>query len=161
VRLKIGVSDSWQGSYRKADVRPGGDGRGNTASGAGRLSVTAADASDENGPGPPGSYLDAAYDGIIGKLVFLKNGEYELYSGNASRRGNYAFFTLENRMLLELRPGTITGLSRETYLVETENGESSAAAPWKALTLVRVRLSTQGFQEVHEAAISLSLVTES
>jgi hypothetical protein len=160
VRLKIGVSDSWQGSYRKAEVRRGGDGRGNTAPEAGRL-LAAADASGEDGTEPPGSYLDAAYDGIIGKLVFLKNGEYELHSGNAFRRGNYAFFTLDNRMLLELRPGTITGLSRETYLVETEIGESSPAGPWKALTLVRVRLSTQGFQEVHEAAISLSLVTES
>jgi hypothetical protein len=161
VRLKIGVSDSWQGSYRKAEIHREGDRRGNTVPGDGRFSVTAADASDENGPGPSGSYLDAAYDGIIGKLVFLKNGEYELHSGNAFRRGNYAFFTLENRTLLELRPGTITGLSRETYLVETGTGESSAAAPWQALTLVRVRLSTQGFQEVHEAAISLSLVTES
>jgi hypothetical protein len=159
VRLKIGVSDSWQGSYRKAEIRRGGDGRGNALPEAGRFSA-AADASGEDEPEPPGSYLDAAYDGIIGKLVFLKNGEYELYSGNAFRRGNYAFFTLDNRMLLELRPGTITGLSRETYLVEPENGESFTALPWKALTLLRVRLSTQGFQEVHEAAISLSLITE-
>jgi hypothetical protein len=159
VRLKIGVSDSWQGSYRKAEARRGQG--GNTAPEADRSSAAAADTSGEDEPEPPDSYLDAAYDGIIGKLVFLKNGEYELYSGSAFRRGNYAFFTLDNRMLLELRPGTITGLSRETYLVEPENGESSPAVPWKALTLVRVRLSTQGFQEVHEAAISLSLVTES
>jgi hypothetical protein len=154
VRLKIGVSDSWHGSYRKAESRYGGGGRGNAF-------PKIADASGEDEPGSPGSYLDAAYDGIIGKLVFLKNGEYELYSGNASRRGNYAFFTLDNQMVLELRPGTITGLARETYLVEPENGETPHEVPWKALTLVRVRLSTQGFQEVHEAAISLSLVTES
>ncbi|MDR2785649.1 MAG: pallilysin-related adhesin [Treponema sp.] len=161
VRLKIGVSDSWHGSYRKAESRHGGNGRGSALPEAGGRSAIAADISDENEPESPVSYLDAAYDGIIGKLVFLKSGEYELYSGSAFRRGNYAFFTLDNRMLLELRPGTITGLSRETYLVEPENGETSRAIPWKTLTLVRVRLSTQGFQEVHEAAISLSLVTES
>ncbi|MDR2052328.1 MAG: pallilysin-related adhesin [Treponema sp.] len=161
VRLKIGVSDSWHGSYRKAESRREENGWKGVLSGSGTLSVTAADASGENEPGSPASYMDAAYNGIIGKLVFLKNGEYELYSGNAFRRGNYAFFTLDNRMVLELRPGTITGFSRETYLVEPENSETFRTAPWKAFTLVRVRLSTQGFQEVHEAAISLSLVTES
>ncbi|MDR1412051.1 MAG: pallilysin-related adhesin [Spirochaetaceae bacterium] len=152
VRLKIGVSDSWQGSYRKAEPRRGEDGRR-------PFSIIAADSSGEGEPGPLVSYLDAAYDGPIGKLVFLKSGEYELRSGNVSSRGNYAFFTLDNRIVLELRPGTITGVSRETYLVEPGSGESPA--PWKALTLVRVRLSIQGFQEVHEAAIPLSLVTES
>jgi hypothetical protein len=152
VRLKIGVSDSWHGSYRKAEPRRGEEDR------RGPLSAIAADASGEDGPGPLVSYLDAAYDGSIGKLVFLKSGEYELHSGNASSRGNYAFFTLDNRIVLELRPGTAAGLSRETYLVEPGSGESPPPAPWQALTLVRVRLSVRGFQEVHEAAISLSLV---
>jgi hypothetical protein len=154
VRLKIGVNNSWDGSYRKAETRHGGDGRGNADAGGGRA---AARAPGGNAPAPLVSYFDAAYDGLIGKFVFLKNGEYELRSGGAARRGNYAFFTLDSRILLELRPGTITGLSRETYLVEYESGGQPPAAPWKALTLVRVRLSTQGFQEVHEAAISLSL----
>jgi hypothetical protein len=161
VRLKIGINNSWDGSYRKAGSHREGDRRENAAPRVNRVSSPAIDAFDENAPESLVSYLDAAYDGFIGKLVFYKNGEYKLHSGDAIHSGNYAFFTLDNQLLLELRPGTISGLSRETYLVEYENGKSAPPAPWEALTLLRVRLSTQGFQEVHEAAISLSLVTES
>jgi hypothetical protein len=161
VRLKIGVSDSWQGSYRKAEPRRDEDIRGNAALPASPFAAAPDDASGEDKPEPYVSCMDAVYDGITGKFVFSKSGEYELYKGNASRKGNYAFFTLDNRILLELRPGVITGLPRETYLVDGESGESNPPAPWETLTLTRIRLSTRGFQEVHEAVISLSLVTES
>jgi hypothetical protein len=157
VRLKIGVNNSWDGSYRKAGTRREEDRRTNVVPGVNRVSASAIAASEDHNS--LASYLDAAYNGFIGKLIFYKSGKYELYSGTTARSGNYAFFILDNRLLLELRPGTITGLSRETYLVEYESDESSQA--WETLTLVRVRLSTQGFQEVHEAAISLSLVVNS
>jgi hypothetical protein len=154
VRLKIGINNSWDGSYRKAGTLREGDRNGSIGLEASRVTASV---TGENPPGPPASYLDAAYDGFIGKLVFHQNGNYELHSANTTFNGNYAFFTLAGRVLLELRPGTITGLSRETYLVEYKPG----SPPWETLTLVRVRLSTRGFQEVHEAAISLSLVAES
>ncbi|MDR2070435.1 MAG: pallilysin-related adhesin [Treponema sp.] len=134
VRLKLGVDDSWDGSYRQAKNMTAG------------LS---------DGVRPVTPYLDASYDGSIGKLVFSKDGFYELYTQGAVRKGKYAFFALDDRELLELRPGGITGLPRETYLVSWHIPESSEVFQ-KDLTLIRVRLGTQGIQEVlHEAAISL------
>jgi hypothetical protein len=134
VRLKLGVNDSWDGSYRKA---------GSMAAGL----------SDDAPPVVP--YVDASYDGSIGKLVFYKDGFYELYAQGTARKGKYAFFALDGQELLELRPGGISGLPRETYLVSRQIPEFSSATR-EDLTLIRVRLGTQGIQEVHEAAISLA-----
>lgn len=127
VRLKLGVNDSWDGSYRKA---------GSMAPGF----------SEDTPLVVP--YLNASYDGSIGKLIFSKEGFYELYAQGTVRKGKYAFFALDGRKLLELRPGGITGLARETYLVSRQSPEE--------LILIRVRLGTQGIQEIHEAAISLA-----
>jgi hypothetical protein len=135
VRLKIYVTAPWDGSYRKAGVVE------NTASMAG----------PENKVLP---YIDAAYDGSIGRLVFSPDGNYALYSGGSvQKRGKYAFFMLDNQELLELRPQNGAGLSHETYRVE----RSSQANP-ENLTMVRIRLGTRGIQELHEAAISLSRI---
>jgi hypothetical protein len=134
VRLKLGVSDSWDGSYRKEKA-------------------VAADLSISTLPVVP--YIDASYDGSIGKLVFYKDGFYDLYVQETVRKGKYAFFTLEGKELLELRPGGIAGSPRETYLVTRKIPESSAGSR-ENLTLVRVRLGTRGIQEIHEAAISLA-----
>jgi hypothetical protein len=133
VRLKLGVNDSWDGSYRKAG------------------SAIAGLSDDVRSVVP---YLDASFDGSIGKLVFGKNGFYELYAQGTVRKGKYTFFALDEHELLELRPGGITGLARETYLVSWQVPESSAGS--RTLTLTRVRLGAGGIQEVHEAAISLA-----
>jgi hypothetical protein len=133
IQLKLGVNDSWDGSYRKAE---------SLAIGASRAIP------------PVVPYVDASYDGSIGKLVFGKNGFYELYGQETVLTGKYTFFALDDRELLELRPGGITGLSRETYLV-TRQGQDEEAGSGEALTLLRVRLGTRGIEEVHEAAISL------
>ncbi|MDR0759042.1 MAG: pallilysin-related adhesin [Treponema sp.] len=134
VRLKLSVTDSLDGSYRKA---------GSTMAGL----------SDEVRSVVP--YLDASFDGSIGKLVFDKDGFYELYTQGTVCKGKYAFFALDEHELLELRPGGITGLARETYLVSWQIPESSSGSS-KSLTLIRVRLGAGGIQEVHEAAISLA-----
>jgi hypothetical protein len=131
VRLKINISASWDGSYRKA----------------GSFETAA-----EKPPAAVIPYMDAVYDGSIGKLIFNKDGGYELYAEGAVRTGKYAFFPLEGEEVLELKPGNISGLPRETYLVERENPDSGG------LTLVRVRLGTRGIQELHEAAIFLAPV---
>ncbi|GHV81606.1 hypothetical protein AGMMS49991_01640 [Spirochaetia bacterium] len=134
VRLPISVSDFWDGAYRKAGAIDG------------RTVDTGQDALQQVTP-----YLDAAYDGSIGKLTFYKNGFYELSTDGNVRNGSYAFFMLDDHEMLELRPGSISGLTRETYLVERQSRNTA-----DGLTLSRVRLSTKGFQEVHEAAISLT-----
>jgi hypothetical protein len=134
VQLKLGVNDSWDGSYRKAETLAIGT---------------------SNPISPVVPYLDASYDGSIGKLVFDKNGFYELYGQGTVLKGKYTFFALDDKELLELRPGGIMGLSRETYLVTRQTPEAAAGSR-EDLTLVRVRLSTRGIEEVHEAAISLA-----
>ncbi|MDR3129997.1 MAG: pallilysin-related adhesin [Treponema sp.] len=130
VRLKLGVNDSWDGSYRK-------------------VSSMASGLSDNALSVVP--YLDASYNGSIGKLVFSKEGSYELYTQGTVFKGKYAFFVLDNCEILEMRPGSITGLSRETYLVSRQSGQNSQVE----LTLNRVRLGTKGIEELHEAAFSL------
>ncbi|MDR2246190.1 MAG: pallilysin-related adhesin [Treponema sp.] len=134
VRLKLSVTDSWDGSYRK-------------------MGSTMAGLSEEVHSVVP--YLDASFDGSIGKLVFDKEGFYELYTQGTVRKGKYAFFALEEHELLELRPGGITGLVRETYLVSWQIPEPASGSP-KSLVLIRVRLGAGGIEEVHEAAISLA-----
>jgi hypothetical protein len=135
VRLKIGVSAPWDGSYRKA----------------GNAEHTAA--LSEGGGAIP--HLDAAYDGSIGRIAFSSDGNYTLSSGGiAQQRGKYAFFMLDRQELLELRPQS--GTSHETYRVEHSDGREAGA--YESLTLVRIRLGTGGIQELHEATISLALI---
>jgi hypothetical protein len=130
VRLKIKISASWDGSYRRTGVF------------------------ETAGEKPPAvtPYVDAAYDGSIGKLIFNKDGVYELHAEGSIMTGKYAFFSLEGQELLELKPGNINSLPRETYVV---NRGDAASGEDGTLTLVRVRLGTRGIQDSHDAAISL------
>jgi hypothetical protein len=135
VRLKIKVDAPWNGSYRKA----GPPGRLPPGAGAGKA-----------------AHISAAYDGSIGKISFGADGSYELSAGGTLKQGNYSFFSLNGREVLELRPAAAPE-GRETYLVEAPPEENSGAAPRKRLTLRRVRLGARGLQELHEGAISLTL----
>jgi hypothetical protein len=130
VRLKIYVTASWDGSYRKAE----------TTEAAAALSK------------PPNTvpYIDASYEGSIGRIVFSPDGNYTLVSGGIEKRGRYVFFTLDNQELLALRPVNGGTGAHETYRVERSGAEDSGA-----LTLERIRLRTSGVQELHEAAVSL------
>ncbi|MDR1566766.1 MAG: pallilysin-related adhesin [Treponema sp.] len=145
VRLKLGVNTVWDGSYRKAEP----------------MENRAAKPSGNS------AYIDAVYDGSIGKIRFYPDGNYEFYAGDAFRQGKYAFFSLEGRELLELRSTDprVGGLSRdrETYVVESPSvpeGEEDKAGPRKTMTLLRVRLGARGIQELHEGTISLTLANE-
>ncbi|MDR1211178.1 MAG: pallilysin-related adhesin [Spirochaetaceae bacterium] len=136
VRIKIGVSDPWNGSYRKA----------------GTVSSRREQASPE-----PYPYIDSVYSGYIGKMTFDKTGSYSLDSGTSVQRGRYAFFMLGDTELLELRSGT----DRNVYRVNWgEGGRQNQNPPPAELTLVRVRLSTRGIQELHETAISMTMNPE-
>ncbi|GHT98620.1 hypothetical protein FACS1894142_5190 [Spirochaetia bacterium] len=141
VRLPINISDSWDGSYRKAS---------NVENRSAKAEITVT------------PYLDAVYDGSLGKIVFSGDGTYELFTDGASLKGKYAFFMLDDRELLELRPsslpadGSASGSPRETYLVDRPVQDQERA---QEVTLVRVRLGTRGIQELHETAISLVLIS--
>ncbi|GHV53582.1 hypothetical protein AGMMS49579_12610 [Spirochaetia bacterium] len=139
VHLKITTNNSWDGSYRRAGTVK-------------RNAQQTAPAVD--------SYIDALYDGSIGKLHFSRNGVYELNSGGTAKKGRYAFFMIAAQELLELRPDNPAGGSlagspagtaavRETYQVERA-GEGGA------LSLSRIRIGAMGIQNLHEGVIALT-----
>jgi len=131
VRLKIRLNDSWDGSYRKA----------------GALSPAAG----AEGPRVP-AFWEAVYDGSLGTLTFTADGFYTLSSGNGAREeGRYAFYRMDGKEFLELRP---QGAGRITYRVESAEQEP----PYNRLTLVKVRLGTKGLVELHDAVISLARI---
>ena len=135
VRLKINVNPPWDGSYRKAGP-------------------------PENHVKKPAAavnaYIDACYDSSIGRIRFFPNGAYEINTKGTTRQGNYAFFNVDDKELLELRSTELRSSElrstdlrsaeqasaenrpaesrsegspapqRETYLVEAEPDRSSA-----------------------------------
>jgi hypothetical protein len=140
VRLKISVSASWDGSYRRA---------GNTTR-----------ASTEEKPLRP--YTDAVYDSSMGRLRFYPNGEYELNSSGALTRGRYAFFRTSGSDLLELRPErnavkSENGDHRFIYtLTSMESARNNNGSRNENLSLSRIRLGASGIHELHEAPIILT-----
>jgi hypothetical protein len=155
VRLKIGVSASWDGSYRRAGTIEK------------QLSPAA---------GPVNSYIDAVYDSSLGKFHFFEDGAYELNSGGSVKKGRYAFFLIRDQELLELRPEfrpdqdapvrsdrnpetrSENGSSpaREIYRIESSSREEGGGGTRKTLSLSRVRLGAMGIQDLHEPVISLT-----
>jgi hypothetical protein len=159
VRLKIALSASWDGSYRRAGTVPRNAGNG------------------EKTIRPP---IDALYDSSLGRLRFYPSGEYELSSGGALQKGRYVFFQVNGQELLEFRPegtgsrnGTAAQLSASTainnnsagtrtvYLLDkARNGDDAAGDIPGSLNLSRVRLGATGIQDLHEGAILLTAVQE-
>ena len=138
VRLKIGVNAPWDGSYKKAGLN------------------------ENRRPKPKStsSHIDAFYDGSLGKIHFLSNGSYELNSGGNIVQGKYAFFNLNDKELLEFRStdhrydnrADNIPPPREIYLVEGENRQT--------LTLIKVRIGTNGIVKLNERAVVLTMVSE-
>ena len=135
LRLKIFLSASWDGSYRRAGA-------------VARALI------EEKSARP---YTDAVYDSSMGRLRFHANGEYELSSSGTLSKGRYAFFRTGSYDLLELRPER-NGAGGDNRLVYHCTGmESGGGASESAnLSLARVRLGTSGIQEFHEAPIILT-----
>jgi len=148
VRLKIYLSASWDGSYRRA----------------GNAIRTLPDKKTIS------PFTDAVYDSSLGRLRFRANGEYELSSSGTLEKGRYAFFRVGSNDLLELRPekngvnGANNG-NEENRLIyncvsmDAAGKNDSAEDPVpisESLSLSRVRLGTLGIQELHEAPIILT-----
>ncbi|MDR1375100.1 MAG: pallilysin-related adhesin [Treponema sp.] len=144
VHLRIGVTGSWNGSYRR--VKGVGTPKDNADNGA-FIQVR----------------FTAEYSGSIGKIAFYEDGSYLLTNGELEQRGKYAFFAVDNNQLLELRRSEVqNGVhQRETFRVETANRRPGPGPGlYENLTLFRVRLGTKGLQEMHETTISLALSGE-
>ncbi|MDR3334539.1 MAG: pallilysin-related adhesin [Treponema sp.] len=128
VRLKIGVNASWDGSYRKAGAFENQTAKAQSIP----------------------SYIDAQYNSTIGTVRFFPDGAYQV-SGETLQRGRYSFFLLNGEELLELRSDNTSTPSRTTYVVEHAKETGN-------LTLLPVRLGTQGIQRLHEVAVFLGEV---
>jgi hypothetical protein len=128
VRLKITVTESWDGSYRRA----------------------AAVNLEESGPSIKPAF-NALYDSSLGRFQFQNTGEYTISSGGALKKGHYVFFKVNEHDLLELRPeeGTQSAESRTVYRIDTSGA---------VLSLSRVRLGTVGIQDMLETPITLTPV---
>jgi len=136
VRLKISVNTSWDGSYRRA----------------GAPAAREPDASIRPA-------ADAVYDSTWGKLHFNDSGEYAITSGSSSRKGRYVFFRVNNVELLELRPvddlentdsrSERNAQDRMVYQIDAFAG---------GLILSRVRLGTNGIQDLLEPPVTLTPV---
>jgi hypothetical protein len=124
VRLKIGNDAGWDGSYRKTV--------NNMIAGTPKSSQAIP------------AYINAVYNGIIGKIHFSFDGVYELVSGSTVQKGRYSFFALNGQEMLELR---LENSPRETYKVSYQDGN---------LSLQRVRIGANGVQDLHEPAVLLS-----
>ena len=139
VRLKIGVNDTWDGSYRRADAQS-------------RLMAAA---------NPASLYTSGEYYGAPGVFILFPDGRYELKTDVSTVAGNYAFIQVVDTEFLELRPGALAGLPRETYLVERKarDNPEDPALPFEDLALDRGVLTIAGFQAVHEGAISFVMAS--
>jgi len=145
VRLNLGVSAPWDGSYRKA----------------GPLENRAQKPKSEN------AHIDAWYEGPMGKMHFFSDGSYELNSGGVLRQGKYAFFYLGDQELVELRSNELrsgesnhqsnSALNREIYLIE--KSEADLPNP-KTLTMNKVRIGARGIVMLNERAVVLTLVSD-
>jgi hypothetical protein len=141
VRLKIGISASWDGTYRRA----------------GRVYA--------NDP-PPRPYTDASYDSSMGRLRFYPNGDYELNSSDKSVKGRYAFFRVNDMDMLEIRPDrganpypAQNNEERMIYRIAlSANAAGRDSQTAENFSLIRVRLSPSGIQELHEGQIFLTKV---
>ena len=145
MRLKIGVSASWDGSYRRAGALP-----------------RAAQAERTLKP-----YTEAVYDSAMGRLLLHGNGEYELSSGGTLTKGRYAFFQVSDSNLLELRPERNSARNNEDRLIYRFSGGETSLAPADSgtaieaqgienLILSRVRLGAGGIHDLHEGNIILT-----
>ncbi|MDR1836424.1 MAG: pallilysin-related adhesin [Treponema sp.] len=101
VQLRIAVSTSWDGTYRRVG--------------------TAAFREPASIIRPA---VDAVYDSSLGRLRFQNTGEYTITSGGIVRGGRYVFYTVEEQELLELRPNGSEGENRMIYKVD-KSGDSS------------------------------------
>ncbi|MCL2442888.1 MAG: pallilysin-related adhesin [Treponema sp.] len=95
VRLKILVSTTWDGSYRRA-------GTANFREAVSQVQPT----------------VDSLYDSSLGRIQFDNSGEYSISSSGNVRRGRYVFYRVDDNNLLELRPSDENEENRLIYKIE-------------------------------------------
>lgn len=137
VRLKIGISGRWDGSYRKlASDRAAPDAE-----------------TPEARPGAPlaGTWTSdpSAQSGAGLRMVLRKDGSFESSMGSERSRGRYAMFMQDTLEILELRPESG---NRSTFSVVRSSADGTTT-----LSLREVRLGVRGAEQSGEEEIKLYL----
>jgi hypothetical protein len=128
VRMKIIVSTSWDGTYRRAGA-----------------------VKTEKPKSSIKPSLNALYDSSLGRLRFHDTGAYTITAGNTAKNGRYVFYKVDENDLLELRPE-----DTENEVTEGRMVYKVEAIGNSALILSRVRLGTTGIQSTMEPPIMLT-----
>jgi len=130
VRLRITSNTTWDGTYRRA--------------GAAKIKEV------ESQMRPT---INAVYDSSWGRIQFNNSSEFTISSSGKIRKGRYVFYRVDNNDLLELRMEGNTreegGENRMVY--KTESGAG-------ILILTRVRVGTNGIQDLLEPPVTLTPV---
>ena len=135
VRLRITANTTWDGSYRRAGI------------------AKAREIISFLHPA-----INAQFDSSWGRVEFDIHGGYTITSSGSNRNpasagGRYVFYRIDNNDLLELRPAELRfgdTDNRLVYLVESAAG---------VMILSRVRVGTNGIQDLQEPPITLTPVT--
>ncbi|MDR2965280.1 MAG: pallilysin-related adhesin [Treponema sp.] len=129
VRLRIVANTSWDGAYRRI-----------------RIAIQ-----QDTVPSVRPS-INTQYDSTWGRIQFFASGEYTITSGSfantAVKKGHYVFFKAENHELLEMRPEEGSN-NRMIYRVDNTGSR---------ISLARVRLGTNGVQDLFETPVILTPV---
>ncbi|MDR2494581.1 MAG: pallilysin-related adhesin [Spirochaetaceae bacterium] len=134
VRLRLGVTASWDGSYRKAGA--------------------SLDPASPPPAVPP--LIEGQYSGSIGMLSLFKDGAYAITSQGAEVKGKYAFFVVNGEELVEFRPDRRKSRTvRELYLLNYDRKDGDDPHPPENLTLLPVRLGIGGVERLRESALTL------
>jgi len=125
----------------------------------------------------PTAHLEARYDSPMGRLYFFSDGSYHLHASGGVSQGQYAFFSVNGKELLELRSTELrstelrstelrstgsSGHKRQTFIVEGDlaasGGPGAGAANRQSLMLLPVRFSARGIELLQESALPLTLI---
>jgi hypothetical protein len=121
VRMKIGLSAPWDGTYRKSSS----------------VNKTVE-------PQPVEAYIDAEYSTPLGMTAFMPDGSYRFELSGQVQTGRYTFFMLEGAEYLKLLPDAVNGEKRERDVYRVDRADTGG------FSLRRVRLGATGVQEFRE-----------
>jgi hypothetical protein len=133
VRMKIGLSAPWDGSYRKSSsLKKVND----------KLAAQVK------------PHIDAAYNSAQGSVEFSSSGRYRLTVSGQIQNGRYVFFTLNGSEYLEMAPEETANEAGGTRSAQTRREVYRVDRPSDAgFSLRRIRLGTGGAQEFHDEPV--------
>ncbi len=133
VRLKIGISGRWDGSYRKL---------------AGERTPRRDGSLEETDQEILGTWVGDTSSAAQTRVLLSKDSSFEASIGTAPQKGRYGLFKLDDLIILELRPTAAQRVTYSVILGKKGGGDT--------LTLQEVRLGIRGAERTPDDEIVLS-----